>query len=88
MRTDQSPPGLAGVGPVAEATWAQLAELDAGAWFHSRFSGTRIPRLEPAISDWRQLGLQAFIELKVNPGQDPEHEAGQLLVGGLSGPVR
>ena len=63
----------AGVGAVAEATWSQLAELDAGAWFHSRFSGTRIPRLEQAISAWHQLGLQAFIELKVDPGQDPEH---------------
>jgi len=60
-----------GIGPVAAATWAELATLDAGAWFHPRFSGTRIPTLEQAISTWQKLGLQALIELKVNPGQDP-----------------
>lgn len=61
-----------GTGPVASATWAELARLDAGAWFHPRFAGTRIPTLAQAIGHWRQLGLQALIELKENPGQDPE----------------
>lgn len=60
-----------GVGRVADATWAELADLDAGLWFEPRFAGTRIPTLAHAIATWQQLGLQALIELKVNPGQDP-----------------
>ena len=62
----------AGSGPVAAATWAELASLDAGAWFHPCFTGTRIPTLVQAIDAWQRLGVQAFIELKLNPGQDPQ----------------
>ena len=37
----------------------QLAGLDAGAWFHPRFAGTRIPTLEQAIAAWQADGQQA-----------------------------
>lgn len=58
-------------GRVCDRTLAQLAGLDAGAWFHPRFAGTRIPTLEQAIAAWQAAGQQALIELKVGDGQDP-----------------
>lgn len=61
-----------GGGRLADVTLAALAQLDAGAWFHPRFAGTRIPTLEQAITAWQQAGQQAFIELKTGEGQDPQ----------------
>ncbi|MCK6487627.1 MAG: glycerophosphodiester phosphodiesterase [Planctomycetes bacterium] len=60
-----------GRGRVIDHTLAQLAGLDAGAWFHPRFAGTRIPTLEQAIAAWQADGQQALIELKGGAGQDP-----------------
>src|SRR5262245_21495946 len=37
-----------GKGPLAERTLAELARLDAGAWFAPRFAGTRIATLAAA----------------------------------------
>lgn len=61
-----------GRGRVADARLADLAGLDAGAWFAPGFTGTRIPTLAEAIACWQAHGLQAFIELKAGDGQDPE----------------
>jgi glycerophosphoryl diester phosphodiesterase len=38
-----------GAGPVHDQPMDRLRELDAGAWFDSRFRGTRIPTLEEAL---------------------------------------
>lgn len=55
---------------LSDTTAAQVATLDAGAWFHPRFAGTRVPTLEAAIACWQRLGLQVLIELKTGTGQD------------------
>jgi glycerophosphoryl diester phosphodiesterase len=53
-----------GKGPVAALSAAQLARLDAGAWFARRFRGEKLPTLEAAIGALAALGLAANIELK------------------------
>jgi glycerophosphoryl diester phosphodiesterase len=57
--------------PVQEVDLATVQTLEAGAWFHPRFSGTRVPTLEQAIACWLGHGQQALIELKIAPGCDP-----------------
>lgn len=60
-----------GHGRVADVRLADLAGLDAGAWFHRRFAGTRVPTLGEAMVAWQEAGQQALIELKAGAGQDP-----------------
>lgn len=48
---------------VAGRTLKELADLDAGSWFHPRFAGTRIPTLEEAIDAIRP-GAVPLIERK------------------------
>lgn len=57
--------------PVQEVDLATVQTLEAGAWFHPRFSGTRVPTLEQAIACWQAHGQQPLIELKIVPGCDP-----------------
>jgi len=38
-----------GSGRIADLTWDQVAQLDAGSWFGPEFAGERIPRLETAL---------------------------------------
>ena len=38
-----------GCGPVAEMTWQQLQQLDAGDWFSAEFAGEPIPALEEVL---------------------------------------
>ncbi|TAJ17223.1 MAG: hypothetical protein EPO68_09785 [Planctomycetota bacterium] len=38
-----------GHGPIAQHTLAELIGLDAGAWFHKRYAGERLPVLEEAL---------------------------------------
>jgi glycerophosphoryl diester phosphodiesterase len=76
-------------GLLAEATLADLAALDAGAWLHPRFAGTPIPTLEQALVRCQQLRLQMLIELKVGRGQDAARlgaVAAQLVARRWSGP--
>jgi len=40
-----------GSGPVADLTWAELSQLDAGSWLDPRFAGERIVRLDEFL-DW------------------------------------
>lgn len=61
-----------GHGRVIDHPWSTLAQLDAGRWFAPRFAGTPVPRLDQALAACAALGLQAVVELKVGPGQDPE----------------
>lgn len=48
---------------VASKTLAELNQLDAGAWFHPAFAGTRIPTLEQAL-DAIPAGKFAMLERK------------------------
>lgn len=58
-----------GRGRVAEVGDAQLATLDAGAWFSPRFAGARIPLFEEAARRCLALGLAVNIEIKPAAGQ-------------------
>lgn len=49
---------------LAEKTDRELRELDAGAWFHARFRGTRIPHLGAALDVIQRAGGTALIERK------------------------
>jgi glycerophosphoryl diester phosphodiesterase len=42
-----------GAGPVGDRTAAELAQLDAGAWFGPAFAGERIPRLADVLAQVR-----------------------------------
>jgi glycerophosphoryl diester phosphodiesterase len=57
-----------GSGLLAQHRLADLAALDAGSWFSSRFAGERIPTLAQALECWHELGLGANLELKTEDG--------------------
>ncbi len=61
-----------GRGPVREAPWAALADLDAGGWFGPDFAGERIPTLTQALDTCCELGLAANVEIKPCPGRAAE----------------
>ncbi|MEK7415329.1 MAG: glycerophosphodiester phosphodiesterase family protein [Planctomycetota bacterium] len=74
---------------LAETPSADLATLDAGAWLHPRFAGTRIPTLALVLTRCRKLGMQIFIELKVGRGQDAQRlgaAVAQTIAMSWSGP--
>lgn len=52
---------------VAERTAAELDELDAGSWFHARFTGTPVPRLTEALDFIQGGGGVTLIERKAGP---------------------
>lgn len=66
-----------GHGPAVDRTWQELAQLDAGAWFSSRFSGIRLPTLAEAAARCASDSLFANIEIKPCPGR--EVETGHLV---------
>lgn len=68
-----------GRGPIAKMSWAQLRELDAGAWFAEGFAGERIPALEEALVVLADLGLGANVEIKPTSGR--ERETGHAVAG-------
>jgi glycerophosphoryl diester phosphodiesterase len=57
-----------GHGLAADRTAAELAQLDAGAWFGARYRGERIPLLADALGLLTSLGMGAVIEVKAEPG--------------------
>lgn len=61
-----------GRGAPERTTWAALSALDAGAWFHSRFRGTRLLRLERLLELLHALDLGVNLELKPGPHTDRE----------------
>ncbi|KUZ81562.1 glycerophosphodiester phosphodiesterase [Burkholderia ubonensis] len=66
-----------GHGPAARMRYAELAALDAGAWFDARFAGERMPTFEAAAARCVALGLMANVEIKPCPGR--ERETGQRV---------
>lgn len=58
-----------GKGRVADRTLAELKSLDAGGWFHPRFSGERIPALAEVFD---LVGESAAINVEIKP---EAHEA-------------
>ncbi len=59
-----------GHGLAAQHTWQQLAALDAGAWFASRFAGEHLPTLAQAAARCERDALAANIEIKPCAGRE------------------
>lgn len=49
---------------VDEMSWAELSELDAGAWFHEDYRGLRIPRLDTIVAEQRDTQLRLLWDVK------------------------
>lgn len=47
---------------IADLTFADLADLDVGAWFDSRFTGEHIPTLSQALDYMKATGTEAKID--------------------------
>ncbi len=67
-----------GTGEVGALTLAQLQELDAGAWFDARYTGTRVPTLAEVFD---AVGDRLFInvEIKAPHGQGAEAKVAALI---------
>lgn len=59
-------------GNVADKTYAQLKEADAGSWYAESFIGTPIPTLEEAIEVLIDRNLGLNLEIKPCPGREKE----------------
>lgn len=64
-------------GNVAQAPYAELERLDAGAWRGARWRGERIPRFEDAVRLCRERGLWANVEIK--PARGFERRTGEAV---------
>jgi glycerophosphoryl diester phosphodiesterase len=72
---------------MAETPFADLAGLEAGAWFAPAFAGEPIPALEAALALAVELGLTPNLEIKPTPGRDAETAAAALQVIARSWPA-
>lgn len=61
-----------GSGKVAETSWADIKELDAGSWFADSFYEARVPTLEQALDLIIELDLGLNLEIKPCPGREVE----------------
>ena len=57
-----------GTGPIAELTSEEIDQLDAGSWFHPKFAGERVPRLEPFLR-WIKGKAKVFLDVKAGGPQ-------------------
>jgi glycerophosphoryl diester phosphodiesterase len=51
-------------GSVQKTSWRRIRELDAGAWFHRRFKGERVPLFEEVLARFKESSLRFVVELK------------------------
>lgn len=58
--------------PVAECTYEEIKQLEAGSWFSDSFSGIKIPTLEEALEVLIEHDLGANVEIKPCPGREKE----------------
>lgn len=61
-----------GHGPVANMTYADLCNLEAGSWFSDSFAGIKIPTLEEVIEVVLARDLGINLEIKPCPGREVE----------------
>lgn len=61
-----------GSGNVAETSYADIQNLEAGSWYGDSFSGIRIPTLEEAIEVLIGKNLGLNLEIKPTPGRERE----------------
>ena len=66
-----------GSGAVSDASYQDIAKLDAGGWFANEFVGEPVPSFAAASALCRQAGLWANIEIKPSPGE--ERETGEAV---------
>ena len=57
---------------MADKTWAEVREMDAGSWFGDSFIGEKIPSLEDALNAVIERGLGLNLEIKPCPGREKE----------------
>jgi glycerophosphoryl diester phosphodiesterase len=55
---------------VAETTFAEIRELEAGGWFSDSFDGIKIPTLEEAVDVLLVRNLGVNVEIKPCPGRE------------------
>ncbi len=72
MHDDTLDRTTSGRGPVAQATYREIGQLDAGAWFGAAWRGARVPCLAEAWAFLAKLDVQANIEIKPCPGREIE----------------
>ena len=63
-----------GCGQVNEFTFSELRELDAGSWFHPKYSGARLPSLDEILLISKGSGIMVNIEIKKECWDDEELE--------------
>lgn len=73
---------------MAETDYAELAGLDAGAWFGAEFAGEPVPSLRAALALLRDCGLTPNVEIKPTRGRDEETAAAALAVLAADWPHR
>lgn len=61
-----------GQGLFQDLTFEELRRLDAGAWQHPMFEGTRIPTLAEALALLAELDMDLNLEIKPCPGREVE----------------
>lgn len=61
-----------GHGPIAEATYEDIRQLEAGSWFGDSFAGAKIPTLEEALEVLIDRDLGFNMEIKPCPGREKE----------------
>ena len=69
-----------GQGPVGSFSLRSLKQLDAGSYYHTAFSGEKIPTLLETISLCIELNLGMNIEIKPNYGQAAETVTAVLAI--------
>ncbi|GAA0427576.1 glycerophosphoryl diester phosphodiesterase [Acrocarpospora corrugata] len=67
-----------GTGPLADLTWAELAELDAGSWFGPEFAGLRLLRAQDLIDLARAEDIALCLEAKGDRTEDTTRVAERL----------
>ncbi len=53
-----------GSGLLAQSSWTQVRQLDAGSWFSAQFSTERVSTLSEALAEIQRLGLGLNLEIK------------------------
>jgi glycerophosphoryl diester phosphodiesterase len=61
-----------GAGVMAETTYEDLRQLEAGSWYGESFAGIKIPSLEEALEAIIDRGLGLNLEIKPCPGREKE----------------
>ncbi len=61
-----------GSGNVADMTYDDLCQLDAGAWYAESFAGAKVPTLEEAVDVLLERDLGLNLEIKPCPGREVE----------------